>query len=308
MTPADIANRSLDAIGHPYEVRIGDLQEGGIAAVLLRHYGAALRQLLRSAHWNFARTRAELTLLQDATSQTTQAQINAGHPVTVGIGTPGMRPWVYEYAWPINAVKARFVPMTMGQVGPAPPPGNISLPPGPQMGGGSGVTPFIRDRPARFSVGQDAVPNLIGVPATWDEFPDLSTTMGQAIPYQTVILTNVRCAALVYTALLTDPNQWDPLFQQAFVALLASLVAVPLIPDRKLGIGVRAEQIKIAKAALDQARVTDGDEGWFTVDHIPDWLRIRNSGPWRGGAGLEDGPGMLWGGWDACSFCDGSAY
>ena len=294
--PTDVAQQSLDAAGVDH--LLGDIEDGvRPAQVTLRAYRQCLMQLLRTAHWNFARRQSPLQLLADATGN------------TPNVGTIVTDPqFIYEYAWPINAVKARFVPMTMGQVGPAPPPGNISLPPSPQMGGGSGVTPFIRDRPARFSVGQDAVPNLIGVPATWDEFPDLSTTMGQAIPYQTVILTNVRCAALVYTALLTDPNQWDPLFQQAFVALLASLVAVPLIPDRKLGIGVRAEQIKIAKAALDQARVTDGDEGWFTVDHIPDWLRIRNSGPWRGGAGLEDGPGMLWGGWDACSFCDGSAY
>lgn len=308
MTPADICNRALDSIGHTTDKRIGDLQEGSRESiVLLRHYGAALRQILRAVHWNFARTQSPLTLLNDATGQTTAAQIAAGQdPVTVGTGTVGQRPWIYEYAWPVNAVKARFVPVQMYNPSQAVP-GNISLPSTPPMTGMQSAVPFARLIPARFTVAQDFVPNLIGVPAAWSEIPDTSQTMGQALAQQTVILTNQPNATLVYTSLMTYPDQWDPLFSQAFIALLASLVAASLIDDVRARIAVRDDQIKVAKMALEQARITDGNEGNFSLDHVPDWIRVRNGGS-RWGGGLDAGPGVYSYGWDAAGFPDGSSF
>ncbi len=309
MQPQDVANRALDSIGHTTDKRIGDLQEGSReATVLLRHYGAALRQILRAALWNFARTQSPLTLLNDATGQTTQAQIDAGQPVTVGTGTVGQRPWLYEYAWPVNAVRARFVPVQMYNPTLAVP-GNISLPSTPLMGGMQSLVPFARQIPARFVVAQDFVPNLIGVPTSWSQIPDTSQTMGQALAQQTVILTNQPNATLVYTSLMTYPDQWDPLFSQAFIALLASLVAAALIDDVRARIAVRDDQIKIAKMALEQARIADGDEMWATTDSVPDWIRARDAGGWGGAwGGLGDGPGYFGLGWASCAFPDGSAY
>ena len=306
--PADLANRALDALGLPVDQRIGDIEEGGIASVLLRHYGPGVRQLARAAHWNFSRTRVRMQMLNDATGNTTRWQQQQGYPVTVGLGTPGMRPWVYEYAWPTNCLKARFVPRTMHNNFMQGPPGNYSIPPVPPTTGFNNAAPFVRDHPARFLVGQDNIPNLVGVPETWASFPDMSQTQGQALNYQTVILTNERCADLVYTALLTDPNQWDPLFQQAFVSWLAAQCAMTLLTDRKAALAVRDEQIRVAKSALEQARITDGNEGWFSNDIVPDWLRIRNDGPGRGAFGWGDGAGILFGAWDACGFADGTAY
>src|ERR1700722_10896555 len=97
---ADICNRAIDSIG--VNGWIGDIEEGTeTAQAMLRVYAPALRQLLRKCHWNFARRQTDLNLLQDATGQTTQYQQQNNLPVTVGTGTVGMRPWIYEYSWPI---------------------------------------------------------------------------------------------------------------------------------------------------------------------------------------------------------------
>ncbi len=303
MTPEDIVNRALDALGSTNT--IGDLQEGTKEAqVFLRTYGATLRQLLRAVHWNFARRRASLVLLNDATGQTTQAQINAGQPVTVGTGTVGMRPWVYEYRWPVDCVKVRFVPRDNCGVSSPAPSGNYAIPPTPLYTGQASIA-FGREVPTRFLVTNDLVPNLVGYPGSWSEIPDTSQTMGQALSNQTVILTNTQYAACVYTALVTYPDQWDPLFQEAFVAMLAIRGASSLVPDRKDAMAVRDHQIAIAKAALDQARVSDGNEGWTSTDQRVDWLQIRNGYAWGGRGELLDGPGQLWGGWDSISFGGG---
>jgi hypothetical protein len=304
MQPADICNRALDAIG--VTSTIGDMQEGTREAqVLLRHYGACLRQISRSAHWNSLRKKQQLVLLNDATGQTTAAQTAAGGPVTVGTGTVGMQPWLYEYRWPVDCVKARFVPLNRFGQGVGTPTGNYAIPSTPLFGGMSGsISP--REMPTRFLVANDTVPIFTGAATTWGDIPDTSQTLGQGLVSQTVILTNQPNSALVYTALITYPDQWDPLFQQAFVSLLACMVVIPLVADRKLAMALRNEQIAIAKRALDEARVRDGDEGWTTVDHQPDWLRQRYSG--YGGRGYGDAGGMLGYGWDACSFGDGTAY
>jgi hypothetical protein len=89
------------------------------------------------------------------------------------------------------------------------------------------------------------------------------------------------------------------------------------LPDKKFALQLRAQQIAIAKDAIMQARVSDGDEGWNTVDHTPDWIAIRGRGGSRWGAGGlwggyadggGDGLGVLGYGWGSCSFADGSAY
>jgi hypothetical protein len=303
MQPEDLANRCLDLLGCPNT--IGDLQDGSKESqVLLRHYGAVLRQISRGANWNCLRKKAELILLNDATGQTTQQQINAGYPVTVGTGTVGMKPWVYEYRWPPDCLKVRFVPRDNSGVSTAIPPGNLAIPATPLYTGQANVQ-FAREVPTRFLVTNDVVPNLVGAPTDWGQIPDTSQTLGQGLTSQTVILTNHPCATAVYTALITYPDQWDPLFQEAFVAMLATRVALPLVPDRKMAIAIRDDQIKIAKAALDQARISDGNEAWTSLDHRPDWLSIRDTGGgrWGGfGRGNEGGLGILNGGWDAVSF------
>lgn len=297
-TPAGICNRALMAISSDAELGDPDLQEGTKEArACLRVYGPTLRQLLRSAHWNFSRFQGQLTLLNDRTGQTPN----------VGTGTSGMGPWRYEYAWPIDALKARFVPFSPTQQGGGAPSGNIALPNNPLMSGLGACYPFARQIPARFLVTQDQIPNVIGAPTSWDQVPDWMSAEGQGPDRQTVILTNVQNATLVYTRLVTYPSEWDSLFQEAMVAAIGEKIAMQVLPDKKFALQMRNQQIAVAKQALEQARVRDGDEGWTGVDHVPDWLRIRNSGGRSNQWGSNDS-GVLGYGWEAYGFSSGTAY
>ena len=287
--PADIANQSLDSIG--LDFTIGDLQEGTKPAqVLLRAYSQCLRQLLRAIHWNFARKQAPLVLLADATGQTS------------GVGSLTISPWVYEYALPIDCMKARFVPWAPGGVSSSVPSGNITPPNSTSslMGGLGAATAGAAIRPARFLEALD--PNF--TPPAGSLFWE---GQGQSPQGSTVILTNVKNASLVYTALINYPSVWDAQFRAAFVAYLASEIAFPLWSTKgqaQFGLRVRDEQMKIAAAKIMQARVTDGNEGWHNADFVPDWMRARNvGGSMRGGYSQnvgELGGGILYSGLDAC--------
>jgi hypothetical protein len=97
------------------------------------------------------------------------------------------------------------------------------------------------------------------------------------------------------------------------VAYLASEVALPLTKDRKLGIAIRDGQIRIAKEKITQARISDGNEGWYSSDIPVDWMQARRTGGafgnWGGDSfGDSGGPGTLWGGWSAIGWADGNAY
>jgi hypothetical protein len=126
---------------------------------------------------------------------------------------------------------------------------------------------------------------------------------------QTVILTNVQSAYCVYTAYMNYPSVWDPLFRAAMVAYLASEVALSLSKDKAFGLKLRAEQIMIAKEKIKQARISDGNEGWYSTDHTPDWMRVRISGVsganWQG---MNSAASGCWGSYDSIGFADGSAF
>lgn len=290
--PADIANQAFDAAGIDYTA--GDLEEGARPAqVALRAYGQCLRQLLRAANWDFARKTSPLVLLGDATGQTE----NVGSMVPI--------PWVYCYAYPIDCMKVRFVPVNYGQI-PATPVGNISIPTTIPLTTGMGQSPLIgaRLRPSRFVVATDS--NYPPPPGQ-----DFWQTQGESPAGRTVILSNVKEATAIYTALILYPSVWDSLFREAMVAYLASQIALPLSKDKKFGMQMRKDNIEIAKAKIRAARTVDGNEGWYSSDLKVDWMQARRSGgwgldSWRGGDGV--GPGGFGGGWDACGFSDGTAF
>jgi|SRR5579864_4178269 len=295
-TPTDIANQSLDAIG--LDFTLGDIEEGTRPAqVTLRAYRECLKQLLRAVHWNFARRQAPMVLLADATGSTAALPNLTADPE-----------FLYEYAWPPDCLKARFVPWNPLQ-NPGAPAGNIvpanpnaPLTSAPIQTPGAGM----KLRPARFLVGTDFnyIPNQGNV--GWE-------IQGVSPQGQSVILTNVRNASLVYTALTLYPSLWDAEFRAAFVAYLASEIALPLSKDKKFGLQLRKEQIAIVKQKVTQARITDGNEAWSSTDHVPDWIRVRQSGGTAAGWGFYGmgGPGsagVTGYGWDSLSFADGAAY
>ena len=292
--PADVANQALDAAG--VDFTIGDLEEGTKPAqVTLRQYGICLRQLLRAAHWDFARVQLPLTLLADASGQ------------TANVGTIVPIPWSYEYLYPADCMKLRFIPANLGNLfGPAVPTGNIAIQQGVPLTTAP-LTPFVNQRlkPSRFLIGID--PNYPSQPGEifWQ-------TQGQSPAGSTVVMSNVQNATAIYTRFMPYPNTWDTLFRGAFVAYLASEIALPLAKDKKMGIQLRDEQIKIAKSKIAEARVADGNEGFYSSDIKVDWMRTRVGrgwgGPGWGGYGWDDGPGCFSNAWDAIGWADGTAY
>lgn len=305
--PVDPANEALDAIGS--RTVIGDLEEGSREAqVLLRKYGQALRQMLRCAHWNFARKEAPLQLLADRTGR------------TPGVGTQVIEPWRYEYQYPIDCMKLRFIPHRHHGLGSAAPGlnpagGQVGNPALAQAVGGSYAVQGIN------TIGSESLRHRRLVPtrfleATDYNYPPQSQTewwevQGVSPVSRTVVCSNVREARAIYTAFTPYPNVWDSQFRAAFVAYLASEIVMPLVADTRIAMALRDQQIKIAMERIKQARITDGNEGWSTTDHMPDWMRIRlqegNYWDGQGGEGDDEG-GSLLGGYDNLSFSNGSAF
>ena len=178
------------------------------------------------------------------------------------------QPWLYEYALPADYLKARFIPAIVQQnVGTVPLMSNISLSP----------PPFI-DRVA--------VPFVICIDTDSD---------GNQIK---VMLTNWENAQLVYTARITNPDLWDSQFSMAFVSTLASFMQTPLNANAQL----LGQNVSIARSMIDAARISDGNEGPSTVDHVPDWIAA------RGWPGLLEAAANGWLPWDSMAFPEGLPY
>lgn len=288
-SPTDIANLALDAIGS--EFTLGDIEDGTRAAqTCLRSYPECRRRLLRGAHWQFARKQEPLQLLGDATGN------------TVGVSKAVIAPWIYEYAYPTDALAVRFVPYQPGNAGI--PAGNIAAP----------ITPIVanlqttyslgsRLHPARFLVARDVnYPPLAG-----QLYEDVQGLSPQG---RTVLLTNVQNALCIYTSDVIYASEWDVLFRDAMISYLAQSIAMKpgIVSDQKLAMQLRRDQIAITKEKLVQARIADGNETWSSTDHLPDWIAFRSGGGfWRHGRG-DDGLGSMYGGWQPVGFADGSAF
>lgn len=239
--PEDVVNEALDEIG---VTEIGDMLDGSKAAnVARRNYDPMLRGMHAAAPWNFARREAApLSMMGDLSGRY--------HP-----NTKVPVPWSYMYEWPIDCVHARHVKNL----------GGYAI-------GEDGVPLYALsdyNRPAPFIVANISIPN--DVASSWD------TSEGHDPESTRAILTNQLGAVLVYTGLIQYPDAWDPLFHRAFVAALSARFAVPLIDDKKLALQYRRDNIEIAKVALIEARVRDGNEGWVAPEHVPDWIAARTS-------------------------------
>ena len=293
--PADIINQALDAAG--VDIVIGDPEEGTREAqVCLRAYNECIRQLLRSANWDFARKQAPLNLLADASNR------------TPNVGSVVPMPWTYEYSYPIDCMKIRFIPSNPQNRDDDMVPGNTSIPNTPLTTGQIGIPSNRRTRliPARFVIGTDYnyPVDTNQADGQWWEIP------GGSPGGRTVILTNVHNAQAIYTAYIPYPNMWDSLFRAAIVSYIASEVVLPLSKDKKFGLALRAQLIATVKTKLEHARIIDGNEGTYSSDISVDWIQVRFRGGFNDGwgGGGEGGIGGFGGSFDSCSFSDGTAY
>lgn len=278
---------------------IGDITEGSDEAqILLRAYGQNVRQLLRASNWAFARKQVPLVLLGDRTGQ------------TPNVGTLVQYPWRFAYEYPPDAMRVRLIPWSRQDLYSPPPPGNTAIPNTPLTTGAQQPANFgQRLIPSRFLVGND--PNYPPQPGQiWWEVQGMSPTG------RVVIMSNVPCAHVVYTFFTPYPSVWDSLFRAGLVAYLASEIALPIWAKRgdvKTGMAIRGQQIAIVKAKIEEARIADGNEGFFSSDIFTDWMRVRKVGGFREGWGdsgvtVTEGYGILSEGYGSCSFADGTAY
>ena len=241
LSPTAICNQALDEISARATVTSIDPSDGTQAGdICARHYQPRIDALFRSAHWNFARMQAPMTLLR----------ARAGTPPNPSGALPNPPfPWLYEYAVPTvpKCLKARYiVPQLPGQTATT-----VPLTTGPQTVlpafSGANTPPFI-----------------------------LSSDVDANGKQISVILTNQLAALLVYTARIEDPELWDPRFVEAAVMLLAAWIASPVNGSMQQA----AKCTTMAQTLVMQARISDGDEGTSQVDLTPDWIfaRSRTSG------------------------------
>jgi hypothetical protein len=294
--------QALDRLGASEDKAIGDLTDGSrVAETMRRNYGQGLRQLLRTAHWSFARKRAKLTLLGDASGL-------ANPPVSPHVESP----WRYAWAWPIDAVQGRWLPLNpVNNI-----PENSS---GVPLTTGPSAPLQYMSLPGRFLVSSsDQYPVVTGS-TPWDQMPDLQRTEGVGPTTRKVILTDSGDAHFVYTRLVTTIEEWDGLFREAMVTMMAMVLAPVAIDDRRAATAERDRLIPILKNAIDNARLASGNEAGFpqTIDQDASYIRARNRGAgwgggWLGGGGFGFGGGLggngYYGlGWESLNW-NGSVY
>jgi hypothetical protein len=263
-TAIDIARLALSQIGQQVSISsFSDTSPAGKAAQLL--YTPTITMLLRAAPWGFARAQIALTLWKSAT-------VN-GVPST----TPPPQPWGYEYQYPNDCLKLRFIQPTM----PAP----TTTP--PLM---TGMT-----APQWLPQGSTTIPFVEGT-----DFDDRGNVVR-------VVLTDLAQAQAVYVRDLSQfPDTWDPMFVQAASAMLASYFINALARNA----AQMNQQMAMAKSLIESARVANANEAITSIDHQPDWIRARrvSAVPWMwGAAGSPANPGM-YGQWDAAQFPDGQSF
>lgn len=255
-SPVDVVNIALIEIGVS-RTQVSSINpsdgstEADVASIM---YRPKIEALSRAAHWNCLRKQESLALLK--------ASVIDGE----ASDNPPPRPWQYEYAYPVDCIKARF------------------------------ILPFWNN-------------NYTGTPFT--TAPNISTVLLQGPPVKfavatdrdaegntvRVILTNMPQAIMVYTAdFINSPDLWDPHFLAAATATLGVWFINALNRSR----GLLQDQVSIATNIIAQARISDGNEGLTSADHIPDWLRVRKR------TGADVGAGYYFAGWDSMALPGGT--
>lgn len=260
-SPVDIVNQALDEIAA--KATISGINPASppnslAAQVASRQYQPRIDALSRSAHWNCLRFQASLTLLK-------ARQGTPENPSGTSLPVPPT-PWLYEYGWPQSpfCLRARYVVPVLD--GP-------TVSPPIFTGIGSTMPVLIANYAVPFAVASDLDQNNKQV---------------------RVILTNAESAQLVYTARVEDPDLWDSQFTEAAISYLAAWFVNPIAKSKEL----LAERVAVAKDMVVAARISDGNEGPSSVDHIPDFIAVRGAG------GLQFGRFNMMG-WDGLALPGG---
>lgn len=90
----------------------------------------------------------------------------------------------------------------------------------------------------------------------------------------TAIYSNTEDVSLRYTQLVTDPNQFSPLFVDALAWRLASYLAGPVLKGdagQKAGVAAFNAYLQL----IDRAKALDANAGQYEVNHTPGWIGAR---------------------------------
>lgn len=263
-SPVDIANRALLAVRAANTLTAIDGTSGGpTGRRVAMLYTPVVRQALSGAWWNFARAAAPLSLLK----------AQPGTPENPGSATPTwdpktqpLPPWLYSYAYPDDCVQFQRVLPQMNLDGGNFPVPIFSTPTGPVFEGWYTEAPPIPFQPATDFDSEDPPQSI------------------------NIVLTNMPQAIGRYTRFIEDPTLWSDNFQEAVVAALAGKLAIPESGDKVMA----RDQIALANKIMQDARVSDANEGMTVQEHIPDWIQAHGwGGGWCGGLngwGLFYGP------------------
>lgn len=256
----DICNQALGAAGARSTISSLTPSDGSEEANnCALYYGRTRDSLLRSALWNFAKKPGTLSLIKAAPG-TPENPTTAAGPWSNAQPSPG---WAYAYALPPDCLRIRRL---------------LPQPAGTGLGLAIPLTPV--DRAAVGAYGSKAA-------LPFSVASDIDGN-GNAIA---VVNANVSQALALYTYRCVLIDLWDAQFQGAMVAALAANLAIPLSGDREL----LKLNVELVRDAVNQARITDGNEGVARQDMLPDWLTVR-------GAGMAGSPlGWFDRGWDSLS-------
>lgn len=271
MNAVDLCNLALDQIAARTSItgiNPASPPNNLAAQVASRTYQIQADAVFRAAHWNSARRQKTLTLLKAAAG--TSANPDGTLP------TPPL-PFRYEYAWPNDCLKFRFL-------FPQP---DLATATSPQIMTNTGVS--------CYPLVNTAVPYVVDID---------DDAQGNQIK---VLLTNAMNATGVYTARIDNVDLWDPALQNAVIGALAAWFVSPISgDDKKLAL-----HVQLAASLINAARISDGNETIQAQDAIPDWMQIRDSGGgWGFGATNNSGwigAGCV-SGWDTWAAPTGISY
>jgi hypothetical protein len=167
-------------------------------------------------------------------------------------------PWLYSYQVPSDSLRIRFIVPVF----------NLALNGIPQMTGNTGiVTPIL---------------------ATGAQIPFVVSydTDSSGNPRE-IILCNQSQSQAVYTVNQPNPQLWDSQFQAAMVASLSVYFIQALNMNMPLLQGAVAQ----AQRMIDQARISDGNEGTQSQSRQASWISARgrlNNIPFYGVANYDN--------------------
>lgn len=93
-----------------------------------------------------------------------------------------------------------------------------------------------------------------------------------------VIYANITPAICRYTCRVTDPTKYQPLFVEAFVLLLMSYLAGPILKGDE-GRKEALNNLKLHAVALNKAKESDASQRKITTNRTPAFMEARGAIP-----------------------------